>query len=761
MRSIRPRLPLEWELTRVADAGAGGETRWVPASVPGAVQLDWGRAHGWAEFWQGDNVRREWADLDESPWIYRTRLPAEVGADAAAVGGDWFLVLEGIDYTAEVWVAGELRTTHVGAQGRVEINLGEAPAPGAEVEVRLAPAPKSRPEPKDRVQANRSCKAAVGYGWDFHPRLVPLGLWAPAYLERRGRRHLAGRPVLDYRLNDECTAAEGMLAVTLAVAAAKGDRVRWRLMSPDGGCALAAEVELAAGARGVTLPFHLEAVTPWWPHDQGAPALYRAEVELVAADGRVVDARVWRTGFRRVRLVMAPEQWKEPSAFPKSRSHPPITLEVNGRALFVKGANWVCPDVFPGTVSRERYAEQLALARGANLSLLRIWGGALAPHDAFFELCDELGVMVWQEFPLACNAYPDDDAYLAELDCESRALIARLREHPALVLWCGGNELFNFWSGMTDQSHALRLLNRNCFDLDRTRPFLPTAPVDGMGHGHYVFRDPMTGAEAWALFQDARCTAYTEFGSPAPASAATLRRILPENDIWPPRAGTSWETHHAFGAWMTSSHLYREEIEYYFGPAATLEELVERGQLLQSEGYRGIYEEVRRQKPAASMALCWCLNEPWPTAANNSLISWPCEPKPALRAVAEACRPVLASARIRKFAWRSGERFELELWMLNDSPGALVGTRVSATLELDGRRIEIGAWAAPGAPANTNVRGPSLACELPDFSGPRFSILLTVDGRAEWSSRYTLVRARDHTGETHAAVQIRAGAMNF
>ncbi|HZG75028.1 MAG TPA: glycoside hydrolase family 2 TIM barrel-domain containing protein, partial [Paenibacillus sp.] len=431
--------------------------------------------------------------------------------------------------------------------------------------------------------------------------------------------------------------------------------------------------------------------------------------------------------------------WQEPIGFPKSRSHPPITLEVNGRKVFCKGSNWVQPDLFPGRVTAEDYRKQLQMAKNANMNMLRAWGGSFIDKEAFFELCDELGIMIWQEFPLACNLYPDTPEYLAVLDQESRSIIKRLRTHPSVVLWCGGNELFNSWSGMTDQSLPLRLLNANCYALDPHTPFLMTSPVEGMGHGNYVFRYP-NGEDVMQAMIRSRHTAYTEFGVPAPASVEQLKRIIPGDELFPPKPGSSWESHHAFNAWVGETWLMPSLIEDYFGPSETLEQLVERGQLLQSEGYKAIYEEARRQKPRCSMALNWCYNEPWPTAANNSLLMWPAEPKPAYFAVQASCRPILASARIPTFVWKEGDWFEPELWLLNDSPNGIPSGRVEAYLTIaDGERLFLLAWDFEDVAPNENRRGPTARFRMPETANERMKLELVVVDRPDWNSNYTLL----------------------
>jgi len=436
---------------------------------------------------------------------------------------------------------------------------------------------------------------------------------------------------------------------------------------------------------------------------------------------------------------MAEGAWDRPLGFPKSRSHPPMTVELNGRAIFAKGTNWVNPDIFPARVTPELLRPLLRLAREANFNLLRSWGGAIVNPESFFEQCDGLGLLVWQEFPLACNNYPDDPAYLRVLDQESRSIIRRVRQHPCLGLWCAGNELYNFWSGMTDQSLPIRLLDRNCYDLDPATPFLPTSPVDGAGHGDYRFLDD-EGREVFEIFQRARNTAYPEFGCPGPSPAPYLRTFIPEAELWPPRPGSSWETHHGFGAWEAdpTTWLCTTTLEHYFGPTGDLEALAERGAWLQSLGCQSIYEEARRQKPGCAMALNWCFNEPWPSVAGPCLVNWPARPKPAYHAVSLACRPVLASARFAKFQWRAGETFTAEIWLLNDSPQGVPAGEVEVSLVAGGPPALILRWAFPALAAGANLAGPRAEAVLPAAPAGAFELVLEVSPRREWSSRYRL-----------------------
>jgi len=739
--------PLEWQVGSHPEPQATPE-RWIAATVPGAVQLDWARAEGWPPHWVGNEFRR-YGWMEDAWWTYRTTLPAlELREDERAV-----LEVEGVDYAWSLWIDGEKLHEQEGMfRGRSVELPAAACAKGVEVRIVIAPAPKSRPAPVNRSQADHSCKPAVSYGWDFHPRLIPLGIWRPVRLEIRPAARLLHSQAT-YRLDGDDGAAVVRLACECS-AEATGHLLRWELRDPQG----EAVGEATAGAGEPMPAIEIRQPQRWWPNGYGSPALYTSTCTLLDPAGRPVDTLSEKIGFRRVRLVPHPATWEEPSRFPKGPSTPPVTLEINGIPIFAKGSNLVPPDIFPGAVTRERWKTLLDLAHGCHFNLLRLWGGGPVPGAEFFELCDELGLLVWVEFPLACNQYPDDAAYLGVLDAESRAIITRLRSHACVALWCGGNELFNGWSGMTPQSHAIRLLDRNCFDLDPERPFLPTAPVFGMGHGHYTFYDSEADEEAWRVFQRSGCTAYTEFGIPGPSPEAVLRSFLPQGDLFPPKPGTVWETHHAFNVWLPESHLLLPVIERYFGPVPDLPTLVARGQWLQAEGLRGLFEEARRQKPVAAMALNWCLNEPWPCAANNSLLAWPAEPKAALHAVREACRPTLASARIPRFQWSAGEAFSAELWLLHDSPGPLPPGRVGAVIVFAGERHSVLSWTHEGAAPMTNLPGPTLRWQLPHADADHFELCLEVAGNPEASTRYRL-SYREHP--LNAPAERIIGVLNF
>jgi beta-mannosidase len=702
---------------------------WIPALVPGAVQLDIARSEKYQPFYYAEH----WKDylwMEDLFYTYRTNfIKPEM-----STGSRLHFISLGIDYEFDIIFNGEKVFHQEGMFTPVDIDLTDRLKDKNEIRILVWPVPKLHSSPADDAQAAQAVKPAVSYGWDWHPRLIPLGIWDSTYLEIRSLAHVDDFQ-LNYKLNDDCSAAD--IDMEISGTDLNGLNYKWELKDASGMVILKTDGSFFENHISKSLRFNNPEL--WWPHDHGKPYLYSSSLRLLDQSGIVLQTISSKTGFRRVRLVMNEGGWDEPKGFPKTRSVPPTQVEINGRRIFCKGTNWVNPEIFPGTITRKRYDELLELAKGANFNILRVWGGGIVNKESFFELCDEKGIMVWQEFPLACNNYEGTPHYLKILEQESRSIIHRLKKHPSLAIWCGGNELFNNWSLMTDQSAALRLLNSQCYRLDPFTPFIPTSPVMGMGHGHYVFRDWDTGEEVFQEMARSKFTAYTEFGMPAPASVEILKKIIPPGELWPPRPGTSWESHHAYKAWIGNTWLCQDIIEDYFGPSDSLEELVANGQLLQCEGYKCIYEEARRQKPYCAIACNWCYNEPWPTAANNSLISYPDIPKPGYYAVRNACRPVLASARFQKFRWNTGEIFSAELWMLNDLPTDLPAGKVVVKISNGQDQIPVLEWNYGKMSAGNNQQGPTARYKLPDWNTDRFVVILEVENHPEYNSEYTFV----------------------
>lgn len=699
----------KWRGVRICDGASSEE---FEATVPGNIQLDYGEYIGFGDPMYGENCRKYEA-LEDDSWAYIARLEYE-RSDGERV---WF-VSGGIDYRYDILLNRKKIYSYEGTFKPVEIDITELLEGDDELCVYIYPHPKRVGARKNsRAEVSASCKPPVCYGWDWNPRLLISGMWQDAYVETRGRNYIFDCEPR-YTLSDSFDKA----SVTFDIACDTACTVNF----------YAADGELIYSGDGKS--FEVAEPRLWWCNGQGEAYLYRWTVENAECK------RSGTLGFRRARLLRNAGA-KEQSGFPKSRYPAPFTMELNGRKIFMKGSNFVNPDIFWGRINEKRYAELTELAVSANMNVLRLWGGASFCKKEFYELCDEKGIMVWQEFMLACNEYSEDGHYLSVLESEAESMIKALRRHACIVIWCGGNELFNGWSGMSDQSLPLRLLGSLCYRLDRATPFIMTSPLEGMGHGGYVFYDDRYPyKDVYRCFQRATNTAYTEFGVPSISEISALRKIIPQKELSEITETPSWRLHHAMKAWLPQSHACIETLEAYFGKSATLEERIAQSDWLQTEGMKAIFEEARKQAPHCSAALNWCFNEPWITAANCSIVRYPAIPKPSYYAVRDALRPVLFSARVPRFDWCSGERFTAEIWLLNDSNREVCAS-VEVILKIGDIELFLLNWKNAKAEAAVNTEGASVCCRLPYVDTEHMTLILrAADG--EMSSEYKLLYKR-------------------
>lgn len=710
----------------------------VPATVPGSAQLDYAKAKNVPSYLQDDNYN-QYTWMEDVFWVYRTSLDFSLSADQIAT-----LILDGVDYRCVVRIDGLVIAENEGMFTPVICDVSAYAGAPHDLEVVIFPVPKAD-DSGTRSQARKSCKPAACYGWDWHPRLVTSGFYDRAYLKIRNK-HAISRLDAQYTLDDnlqQCciTAQVGVCAdSTVCVQILDGDSVvdtqtRW----------------CSVGDHNFSLTVNRPKL--WYPVGYGAQPVYTLRAFTSCENGAVLDEYSRKIAFRRVKLVMNEGSWDGPEGFPKSRSDSPATLEINGIRIFAKGSNWVNAHVAPGAVTNADYEALLTLVRNANMNILRIWGGGFVNHERFYDLCDELGIMVWQEFPLACNEYPDDDRYLSVLEQEATGIVRRLRTHPCLVMWCGGNELFNSWSAMTDQHHALRLLDKVCYTEDRFTPFIMTSPLNGMAHGHYYNFDEHTGREFITDLIASHNTAYTEFGCPGMAAPEYIEQYISAEhfeDCQPSNA--AWKAHHAFGAWFADSWVRKPEVDYYFGGYQNVDDLCRKTQFVQAMCYRSCFEEMRRQWPHCSMALNWCFNEPWPTFANNSIISWPAIPKPSYDAVKAALRPRLASLRVDRHLWWAGECFKGEIWVLNDTLKSTEPITVNVSYRIgQDNVVQWGTLYVPPVDVQENRPCGGVTIPIPEMFTGKLHICLYVEGYPEMDSEYTYL-CREKNKESTAGM---------
>lgn len=712
---IKQELVFDWRF-RAADPAQSAidnfaaEEGWMPARVPGTVYQDLLEAGRIPDPFLGMNEREvQW--VAERDWCYRVDFHCH---DNGMAYRD--LVFEGLDTFARVWLNGEqiLDSDNMFVPARVAV--GRLLKPGRNRLAIYFDAALRRGREREALFGKRHLwngdssrlyvrKAQYHYGWDWGPVLLTAGPWKPVRLESYDLR------IADVESQSwlNADAGEARIDVTTRLAGTTdvpGVTVTHRLFGPDG--ELVDSVSVAAQA---TVAASLKVCAPrlWWPAGHGEQPLYRLRTD-VSADGRVIASSERRLGLRTLRLV------QEPVASEPGKS---FYFEINGKPLFVGGANWIPDDNLLNRITPERYRQRVQQAVDGNMLMLRVWAGGIYEDDAFYDACDELGVLVWQDFLFACGMYPAHPDFLASVEREVEAAVRRLRHRASLAIWCGNNEDYaiaesigQYGSGKDMARFDARviyeeLLPRICARLDGQRPYWPGSPYSPSATGTLSSADQTIGdRHSWEIwhgamlaYQDYRkveARFVSEFGMQSHPSLPLLESVIPEAERFV-QSRTVMAHNKAGSAEFPDGHrrlaVYSADT-LCVGP--TLGDHVYASQFVQAEAMRYAYQDFRRrwQKPGARAvggALVWQLNDCWP-ATSWAIIDSAGVVKPAWHAIRRALAPIAVALRRSETGVRG--------WVMSDRAVASDLELSLAVCSLDGvclHRAELALTAAPNA----------------------------------------------------------------
>ena len=646
-----------WECASARPGGPPDE--WLPAVLPGDVRLSLLAAGRIPDPLVGQQcAESRWvADHD---WLFRRTLPPSPHRR--------ILVFKGIDYQAEVTLDGRLvgRFTGMFSERRIAI-----PPAGGTIAVRCR-APSQLPRPRlgvlERLTAGAlrsvlggevfpprlaTLKCQMTYGWDFAPPLPTVGLWDEIALHTTGPAAIAAmavraRPASDGALVTVDLEVELTEAADLAATATVRD---------ERGTAVAETTDrwlVRAGGSRRRLRLAVPRAAWWEPWERGRPSLYHVDLRL-DADGALSDRRSDRFGLRTVAMA-APAGGGR--AAPAGDC---VRLVLNGRTLFIRGANWVPNDALLGRLREDDYRFHIEQAKAAGVNLLRVWGGGLRERESFYRVCDELGMLVWQEFPFSVaffDHFPRDRGYAAFVEEECRGIVRAVRNHPSVVVWCGGNE-FN-----PDRNRpVVDAVARAVAIEDGTRPFRAASPGPGERHHWRVWHGKANVAD----YRLERAPLVSEFGLQAAPVEETLRVALPDD----PAPGPAWEAH--------SAQLDKLQ-RYAQATSDDLASFVMATQRAQANGLQIAVEHLRRRHGATTGAIIWQLNEPWP-AISWSLIDYLGRPKLAFRRLREWYAPVLVSLDYPLRRFQAGDQLQGMLWVVNDTLAPLDRLEIVATID--------------------------------------------------------------------------------
>lgn len=666
---------------------------WKPAQVPGCVHRDLHRAGEIPDPFFGTNeLDLQW--IEEREWEYRACFKVSGALKSEEVVE---LVADGLDTLALVRINGRV----VGESDNMftprRWNVARRLAPGEnEISIRFKPtqdylakrhAERDFREFNDPVgNSNRIRKEQCQYGWDWGPRFVTAGIWQGIHLEGWSRNRLesvvvkqrhpkSGRVFLD--LTPELARAES------------GVRVRWQL-SFDG-----KPVDAGDGSR-----IRIDQPKLWWPAGQGDQPLYTLQVIVTAASGQVIGTWEKRIGLRTITLDQSKDKWGRAFRF-----------LVNGRPVFAKGANWIPAHSFVAGLNRADVERDLRSAVDANMNMIRVWGGGIYEDEAFYDVCDELGLMVWQDFCFACTQYPGSDAFLEVVRPEAEAQVRRLRHRASLALWCGNNEIWWLNKGeLRDNPDPaqLREYERLFHELlpeavaanDPATGYWPSSPYRPGGDPEHEAGEKCGDTHFWDVWHSRRPVKdyekwnfrfVSEFGMQSYSSPATNRTFCPPHDT--NVFGPAMENHQKNAA---GNQIILDYVSRRYRYPKSQDDLIYLSQLNQAYCMQFGVEHYRRISPRCMGALVWQLNDCWPVASWSSLEfsgRW----KALHYATKRFLAPQLISGRVRGEEtvtignYRKSTVDAVEVWTVSDTPESAKANVRWTVMHVDGRKLARGA----------------------------------------------------------------------
>ena len=738
---VRGCLGAAWEWHVGPDARARGG--WLPARVPGSVLDDLFRAGVVADPYAGLNSRAcEW--VAERSWVYRRWLRT----GSLRPGQRAVLRFGGVDPAATVWVDGILTGRHEGMYEAFDVDVTDQLRDGAEhlLAVVIEPAPDSEPQ-VGRTSRARLHRPRMVYGWDFCPRLPHQGIWRPVQLETWEGVRLRG---VSAGTSVGAGHRQGHLEVTADLEGDGRPDAELQLRILDGGTVLEETRRRVSPQDGQRVRLELDLDSPrlWWPNGMGEPFRYRAELRISGPEPGASPAHL-DVGFRRVEMV--PNIGAPPSARP-------YTFAVNGQRMYAKGWNWVPIDALYGVPRPGKLAHLLDLAARANVNLLRVWGGGLLETDDFYRRCDQLGLLVWQEFGLSSSIMdstpPDDPSFAAYMAAEAGRVVPRLRHHPSLALWCGGNELAQEEVPLDESAAPLAALRKTVARLDPGRPWLPTSPSGpcSLNRLDAIEADPDGQHDVHGPWEhqglDRHCRLYnagtslfhSEFGVEGMTNRRSLEALVPASGRWPPDRDNPVYDH--LGAWWNNYTLVQES---FAGRLDDLAAVRRASQYLQADGLRYAIEASRRRAYRNSGVIPWQLNESYPNAWCTAAVDHRGDPKPVYYWVRRAYRSPYVSASFERQAWNGAEAMEATIWAGADQPGPLAGTVTARVAGLDGTIAAERRWPAGGEDGTPRALG-VITADLTRLRGPLFLLDLQFEGAESTTvgtNRYLMTKQAD------------------
>jgi len=638
------------------------------AKVPGDVHVDLLENKVIEDPLYENNAEKcKW--IEEKTWIYKKNFSVSEGFIKDRVE----FIFKGLDLDAEIFLNGAKIKEHHNAFIPCIVDVTESIREGDNELIVKLDVGKKRVEDKSvkKYYVDESYKRIwmrkpqFVFGWDWAPYLPTCGIWRDVELRSYEkiairdvflRSHIEGKKAtLDIEIETE-NLTPGTMDVNL-VLSLKGEKED----------SLKKTLTLNSGLNKNCYKLEIPNPKLWYPQPIGESYLYNFTL-TVYKNNKELDSYSTRHGIREIELIQEPI--KEGKSF---------IISINKKKVFCKGANWAPADFIPANVSNQEYKKLIELASEANFNMFRINGVGIYEDPVFYQLCDEYGIMIWQDFMFACAPYPGDDPeFMYEAERETHAVIKELRNHPSLVLWSGNNENQwlhhdGAWGGRKARLYGSiiydELLPKLCKTLDPTRPYWPSSPYGG--------KDPNCEEEgdrhAWQVsirpkdrydrinyknYVLDRGKFITEFGFLAPSVKRSLLEFIPQKQLY--INSPSWKYHNNTIEKTFKKGNIEVALQKFFIPQEklSLEEYILSSQMLQAEALKFAAEHWRRRMFNTAGALFWAYNDCWGTTAGWTIVDYYLRLKPSYFYVKKAFEPVHISLK---------ETSSIEVWITNDT----------------------------------------------------------------------------------------------
>jgi beta-mannosidase len=599
-----------------------GDSTFYPAIVPGQVHLDL-LSNGIIEdpYWEDNELAQRW--IEEENWTYKT----EFEVDRKTLKNENIeMIFDGLDTYAEVFLNGDrvltadnmFRSWHINAKpylkkGKNELRVVfKSPINHNREAVLHYPHQLPSGNEADDIPVKVSSftrKAAYHFGWDWGPRFVTSGIWKDVKIVTWNKVRIvdvytttlsADRDVAHLRTYIEVEASE---AGTYEILLKQKTKI----------------VSLNVGKNTIVHTFDIHEPKYWWTNGRGQPNLYTQKI-ILRLDKTVLDSITDTYGVRTIELINKPDSIGTSFYF-----------KLNGKPIFMKGANYIPQDVFLSRVTADKYETLIAAAKEANMNMLRVWGGGIYEQDLFYDLCDQNGILVWQDFMFSGSLYPDDDEFRENVKAEVTDNIKRLRSHPCIALWCGNNEIEVAWKnwGWQDKfgysekdsmeiwsnyvSIFQKLIPELVAEYHPSAAYISTTPLsnwgtaDNLNHGSMHYWGVWHGREPFENFKTNVGRFMVEYGFQSYPEMSTLRAVMADSRL----SLDSPLLAHRQKSYIGNG-LILEHINQYFDEPAGFEEFVDLSQETQALGMQMAIEAHMSNQPHCMGTLFWQFNDCWP-----------------------------------------------------------------------------------------------------------------------------------------------------